>query len=81
MAKLPVVGGPADGCEITRRTEIYVWLNVDGVRSGFPRPGAALYQRCDGAYVFCEHHVRQCPGCLGIVLRVEPSCPMCGAGV
>lgn len=81
MSRLRVIGGPADGLDLSSRAGMFFWIDGDGRRSVAPREGAGLYRRApDSSYRFCGNHLRRCE-CGALVQRRAPGCPLCGRTV
>lgn len=79
MARLRVLGGPADGLRVAAVPGPYRWIDRD-YETGHASPGPrrALYERRGDLWCFVGYRVRACPGCGGYV-EGGGACPVCGA--
>lgn len=72
-----IVGGPADGAEVTAG-ERFEWIEMIAVKRGVRSPRAGLYElQADGAYVFVGG-VKELCRCGGTHPK-GAACPLCGA--
>lgn len=76
--RYPVIGGPADGLELSYRPSVYVWIDAEGRRTGVPRPGAEMYQKNGRNYVHVHNQWRVCE-CGAHINRRADHCPLCGS--
>ena len=78
MARVPVRGGPADGCTAAR-AGARRWIAADGSGSARPGPGRALYAFRRGGYAFVGTDARICTRCKGVTTQALIDwCVVCG---
>lgn len=84
MARVPCIGGPADGLTVAKSTPMR-WIDpVTGRGYRRKAEGRALYrlERRNNVYRYSYIENNVCPGCGAVIDRHHPvqedTCPLCG---